>query len=158
MFSLPPLLEEDIQCMDSALDELLQKSEATAALIIDKGGPLITQRGMLDAFETTTMAALTAGSFAASEAIASLVGESDFSSVYQQGHRQSLWIGNVGSNLLVVVIFNASLGVGVVKYFAANTTQRVADQIKKARARTEENLDLVSLNLLDSSELFKKKA
>lgn len=158
MFSLPPLLEEDIQCMESALDELLQKSEATAALIIDKGGPLITQRGSVKTFDTTTMAALTAGSFAASEAIASLIGESDFSSVYQQGERQSLWIGNVGSNLLVIVIFKASLGVGVVKYFAADTIQRIAAQIKRARLRTDENLDLVSLNLLDSSELFKKKA
>ncbi len=144
--------------MESALDELLQKSEATTALIIDKGGPLITQRGTLNAFDTTTMAALTAGSFAASEAIAGLVGESYFSSVYQQGERQSLWIGNVGSNLLVIVIFKASLGVGVVKYFAVQTTQRIAAQIKKARSRTDENLDLVSLNLLDSSELFKKKA
>jgi predicted regulator of Ras-like GTPase activity (Roadblock/LC7/MglB family) len=159
MFSLPPLIEEDIRCIDSALDELLQRSEATGALLIDKGGPLISQRGNLDGFDTTTMAALAAGSFAATEAIAGLVGESNFSSVYQQGENQSLWVGNVGTSLLLIVIFKAAVSVGVVKYFATATTQRIACQLQVAHAREPDvALDLVSLNLMDTSALFKKKA
>lgn len=159
MLSLPPLIEEDIQCMESALDELLQKSEATAALLIDKGGPLISQRGTLEGFDTTTMAALAAGSFAANEAIAGLVGESNFTSIYQQGEHFSLLVGNVGQNLLLIVIFKASMGVGVVKYYTATTVQTVADQLQKARLRSPEaSLDLVSMNLQDTSEFFKKKA
>ncbi len=159
MLSLPPLIEEDIQCLECALDDLLQKSESLGALLIDQGGPLITQRGKLDGFDTTTMSALAAGSFAATEAIAGLVGESNFSSIYQQGEQHSVLVGNVGENLLLIVIFKASLSVGVVKYYAVNTVQRVAAQLKKARARTpDSSLDLVSLNLIDTSELFKKKA
>jgi predicted regulator of Ras-like GTPase activity (Roadblock/LC7/MglB family) len=159
MFSLPPLIAEDIQCMESALDELLKKSEATGALLIDKGGPLISQRGTLDEFDTTTMAALAAGSFAATEAIAGLVGESNFSSVYQQGENQSLWVGNVGQNLLLIVIFKAGISVGVVKYFATATTQRIACQLEVAHARKPDvSLDLVSLNVMDTAALFKRKA
>ena len=159
MFSLPPLIEEDIQCMESSLDELLQKSEATAALLIDKGGPLISQRGTLDGFDTTTMAALAAGSFAANEAIAGLVGESNFTSIYQQGEHYSLLVGNVGGNVLLIIIFKAAMSVGVVKYYAATTVQRVACQLEKAHARTPNaSVDLVSLNLEDTSEYFKKKA
>lgn len=159
MLSLPPLIEEDIQCMESALDELLQKSEAVCALLIDKGGPLISQRGVLDGFDTTTMAALAAGSFAANEAIAGLVGESNFASIYQQGEHHSLLVGNVGGNVLLIVIFKAAMSVGVVKYFAAATVQRVACQLERARARTPDvSLDLVSLNLSNTSEFFKKKA
>ncbi|MEO5803111.1 MAG: roadblock/LC7 domain-containing protein [Verrucomicrobiota bacterium] len=159
MLSLPPLIEEDVQCMESALDELLQKSEATAALLIDKGGPLISERGTVEGFDTTTMAALAAGSFAANEAIAGLVGESNFSSIYQQGDHHSLLVGNVGGNLLLIVIFKAATSVGVVKYYAASTVQIVACQLEKARARTpDESVDLVSLNLSNTAELFKKKA
>jgi len=159
MLSLPPLIEEDIQCMESSLDELLQKSEATAALLIDKGGPLISQRGTLDGFDTTTMAALAAGSFAANEAIAGLVGESNFTSIYQQGEHHSLLVGNVGENLLLIVIFKAATSVGVVKYFAASTVQIVACQLQRARARTPDaSVDLVSLNLSNTAEFFKKKA
>ena len=58
------------------------------------------------------MAALAAGSFAANEAIAGLVGESNFSSIYQQGEHHSLLVGNVGGNLLLVVIFKATTSVG----------------------------------------------
>lgn len=145
--------------MESALDELLQKSEATAALLIDKGGPLISERGTVEGFDTTTMAALAAGSFAANEAIAGLVGESNFSSIYQQGDHHSLLVGNVGGNLLLIVIFKAATSVGVVKYYAASTVQIVACQLEKARARTpDESVDLVSLNLSNTAELFKKKA
>jgi predicted regulator of Ras-like GTPase activity (Roadblock/LC7/MglB family) len=145
--------------MESALDELLQKSESTAALLIDKGGPLISQRGILDGFDTTTMAALAAGSFAANEAIAGLVGESNFTSIYQQGEHHSLLVGNVGGNLLLIVIFKAATSVGVVKYYAATTVQIVACQLQKARIRTpNEHLDLVSLNMSNTAELFKKKA
>jgi len=159
MLSLPPLIEEDIQCVESALDELLLKSEATCALLIDKGGPLISQRGTLDGFDTTTMAALAAGSFAANEAIAGLVGESNFSSIYQQGENHSLLVGNVGENLLLIVIFKAAMSVGLVKYYAAATVLVIATQLQKARARTpNETVDLVSMNLLNTAELFKKKA
>lgn len=159
MLSLPPLIEEDIHCMESALDGLLQKSEATAALLIDKGGPLISQRGTLDGFDTTTMAALAAGSFAANEAIAGLVGESNFSSIYQQGEHHSLLVGNVGENLLLIVIFKAATSVGVVKFYAATTVQTVARQLEKARTRTPDaTLDLVSMNLSNTAEVFRKKA
>lgn len=145
--------------MDSALDELLQKSEATASLLIDKGGPLITQRGALEGFDATTLAALAAGSFAANEAIAGLVGESNFSSIYQQGEHHSLLVGNVGENLLLIVIFKTGTSVGVVKFYMATTVQVVACQLQRARARTPgETVDLVGLDMPDTSQLFKRKA
>src|SRR5271168_2237287 len=105
MPGLPPIIEEDVQTLDAALDELLLKSEATAALIIDKGGPLISQRGTVDRFDTTTISALAAGSFCATQAIAELLGESHFASIYQQGERHSLLVGNIDENVLLVVIF-----------------------------------------------------
>ena len=157
MFSLPQLIEEDIQQFDSALTDLINKSEATAALIIDKGGPLVGQCGAFEKFDTTTMAALAAGSFAATQAIASLVGEANFSSVYQQGENHSVLVQNVDDNLLLIVIFKAALSVGAVKYFAVATVASIAQQILRARERSpESNLDLVSMNLLDTADVFKR--
>ncbi|MEP6663573.1 MAG: roadblock/LC7 domain-containing protein [Verrucomicrobiota bacterium] len=145
--------------MDSALDELLLKSEATGAWLIDKGGPLITQRGALEEFDATTIAALAAGSFAATEAMAGLIGEVNFTSVYQQGERQSLLIQNVGEHLLLIVVFAATMSAGVAKYFSAATVPRITEQLEKARERKpDESLDLVSLNISNTAELFRKKA
>ena len=158
MLSIPQLIEEDVAVLDAALGDLITRSEATAALVIDKGGPLIIERGNCDEFDTTTMAALAAGSYCANQAIAGLVGESDFSSVYQQGVAHSLLVQNVDDQLLLVVIFRASLSVGAIKYFAAGTTQLIAAQLARARERApDEGMDLVELNLADTSSLFHRR-
>jgi predicted regulator of Ras-like GTPase activity (Roadblock/LC7/MglB family) len=158
MLSLPQLIEEDVAVLDTALGELLVRSEAVAALVIDKGGPLIIQKGNHEGIDTTTMAALAAGSFSANQAIAGLVGENDFSTVYQQGQTHSLLVLNIDDQLLLVVIFKAAHSVGAIKYFATGTVAAIAEQIRKARLRSpDDTLDLVSLNLFDTSVLFTSK-
>jgi predicted regulator of Ras-like GTPase activity (Roadblock/LC7/MglB family) len=158
MPGLPPLIAEDVQLLDGALDELLRKSEATAALIIDKGGPLIGQRGAVDQFDTTTISALAAGSFCATQAIAGLLGEADFASIYQQGERYSLLFCNIDENVLLIVIFKAELSVGAVKYYAAATLREVGRQLQAAQQRApEQSVDLVSMNVLDVSDIFRKQ-
>ena len=61
MATLPQLVEEDIQRLDDELREFLEKSDATTALIIDKGGFLITHQGDSRRFDLTTIAALASG-------------------------------------------------------------------------------------------------
>jgi predicted regulator of Ras-like GTPase activity (Roadblock/LC7/MglB family) len=157
MPGLPPLIEEDVLLFDSALDELLRRSEAAAALIIDKGGPLISQRGSAADFDTTTIAALAAGSFSATQAIAGLVGETAFSNIYQQGEHHSLLFADIDENVLLIVIFKAEVSVGVVKYYATGTIEQLNAQLVRARQRSpQESIDLVSMNVLDVSNIFKK--
>jgi predicted regulator of Ras-like GTPase activity (Roadblock/LC7/MglB family) len=158
MPGLPPLIHEDVQTLDAALDDLLVKSEAAAALVIDKGGPLISQRGTVKRFDTTTISALAAGSFCATQAIAELLGESQFAAIYQQGERHSLLFSNIDDNVLLIVIFKATLSVGMVKYYAADTVQRVMAQLQRAHQRAPDtSVDLVSMNVLDVSTIFRKQ-
>jgi predicted regulator of Ras-like GTPase activity (Roadblock/LC7/MglB family) len=157
MPGLPPLIEEDVILFDGAVDELLRQSEAAGALIIDKGGPLIVQRGALGHFDTTTIAALAAGSFSATQAIAERVGEENFSCIYQQGERHSLLLCNINDSALLIVIFRADITVGVVKYYAAQTVERIKTQMEHARQRSpRESMDLVAMNLLDTSAIFRR--
>ena len=78
MGTLPQLIEEDITLLDGALRELLVKSEASTALIADKGGFLITSSGNDQDFDLTSIAALASGAFMASQVIASLAQETGF--------------------------------------------------------------------------------
>lgn len=142
--------------MDGSLDELLRKTDATAALIIDRGGPLVTERGQTKEFDTTTMAALAAGSFSATQAIAERVGETDFSSVYQQGSHNSILVSMVDEALLMILVFRADLGVGIMKYHCKTAVEKIAAQLAKARERTAETVDLVSMNSFDAAEIFRK--
>lgn len=158
MATLPQLIEEDISELNNALQELLIKSDATSTLVIDKGGFIITQNGRTQQLDTMTLAALAAASFAATESIASLVGEHNFTSIYQQGEQSSLVVINVDEFCLLAVIFKATLSVGAIKYYAAETIKRISAQNKKAQQRTPgAGLDLSMLNLADPSGLFKMK-
>jgi predicted regulator of Ras-like GTPase activity (Roadblock/LC7/MglB family) len=158
MATLPQLIEEDIHQIDGALNDLLTKSEATSSLVLDKGGFLITQCGDTRRFDITTLGALAAAMYAATQGIASLVSEVNFSSVYQQGENFSLLVHNVDEHCLLVVIFRAQISVGAVKYYAITTISQVAQQLQTAQARSpEEGLDLSVLNIADTADLFRNK-
>ncbi len=159
MAPLPQLLEEDIRAIETALLELLQKSEASAALLIDKGGFLITKTGAVADFDTVTLAALAAASFAATQGLAGLVSETNFYSVYQQGENNSLLVHDIDDNCLLTIVFKASIGVGSVKYYAGNTIKQVARQLKRAQERDPgKGLDLSMLNMADPSPIFRRKS
>jgi len=158
MASLPQLLEDDIQRIDEALREFLASADATAALVIDKGGFLISHQGEAHDFDLTTIAALSSGAFMANQTIAGLVKETNFNSIYQQGEKFSVFVVSVDENCLLVVIFKSQTGVGVVKYFAAATVKRIACQLEIAQERAPgQGLDLSVLNVADTEDLFRKK-
>ncbi len=158
MATLPQLVEEDIQGLDDALRELLEKSDATTALIIDQGGFLITSYGDARQFDLTTIAALSSGAYLANQTIANLVQETQFNSVYQQGEKYSLFILSVDEHCMLVIIFKAQVSVGLVKYYAAPAAERIAVQLRTAQDRDPGGgLDLSVLNLADTSDVFKRK-
>jgi predicted regulator of Ras-like GTPase activity (Roadblock/LC7/MglB family) len=159
MATLPQLIEEDVQCLDDVLQELLEKTDAGTALIIDKGGFLISSQGDGGQFDLTTIAALASGAYLANQTIANLVQEPSFNSVYQQGEKHSMLVLSVDEYCLLVVIFKAQISVGAVKYFAHPATRQIAAQMAIAQQREPgAGLDLSVLNLADTAGLFKKKS
>ena len=158
MATLPQLIEEDIQQLDESLREFLKQTEATTAMVIDKGGFLITHQGDSRRFDLTTIAALASGTYMATQTIANLVHETNFNSVYQQGESFSLFVLSIDEHCVLVVIFAAQLSVGAIKYFAVPAAQKIARQLHVAQERDPgAGLDLSVLNLADPSEMFKRK-
>lgn len=158
MFNLPQITEEDVQTMDAALGELIEKCGATTVLITDVGGAMLTKKGDLENYDTTSIAALASNSFNATQMIASLINEPNFSSVYQQGDRYSLLVANVADYCLLIIIFKANISVGMVKFYSTETVKKVAAQMKTAAERAPgETLDLVEMNIADVDELFKRR-
>ena len=158
MTTLPQLIEEDIQRLDDVLREFLEHSDATTAMIIDKGGFLITHQGDARKFDLTTIAALASGAYLANQTIANLINESNFDNVYQQGEKHSMLVTNIDEHCLLQVIFRAQVGVGAVKYHAGPAREAIAEQLQLAQQRDPDGgLDLSVLNCADPSEFFKRK-
>jgi predicted regulator of Ras-like GTPase activity (Roadblock/LC7/MglB family) len=158
MATLPQLIEDDISVLDTSLRDFLKQTDATAALVIDKGGFLIAQHGSDEGLDFTTIGALASGAFMASQTIAGLVKEKNFNSTYQQGEKFSLFILDVDEHCLLVVIFPSSSGVGIVKYFASSAASNVARQLVVAQKRAPgRGLDLSELNAADPQVFFRKR-
>jgi predicted regulator of Ras-like GTPase activity (Roadblock/LC7/MglB family) len=158
MATLPQLIEEDVQRLDAELRELLARSDATTALIADKGGFLITSQGDASQFDLTTIAALASGAYLANQTIAALVHETNFNSIYQQGENFSLLVLAIDEPCLLIIIFKAQVSVGAVKYFGLPAARNAAAQLQLARDRDPgAGLDLSELNLADPSDVFKKR-
>jgi predicted regulator of Ras-like GTPase activity (Roadblock/LC7/MglB family) len=158
MSTLPQLIEEDVQRLDDVLRELLAQTDATTALVIDKGGFLISSCGDSRQFDLTTIAALASGAYMANQTIANLVHETNFNSVYQQGEKHSMFVLSVDDYCMLVVIFRSQVSVGVIKYFSAPAAVGVAEQLQAAQQRDPSGgLDLSVLNVADTSDFFKRQ-
>jgi predicted regulator of Ras-like GTPase activity (Roadblock/LC7/MglB family) len=157
--ALPQLIEEDLRVLDGALATLVARRESSMAMLIDQAGFLVTQSGESNEFDTTTLAALAAGSFAATQGMASLTQETNYNTLYQQGDKSSLLILNIDSDCLLVVVFQSHISVGAVKYYALGTVSIVADQLRQARERApHKSIDLAALNLSDTVAFFHRKS
>jgi predicted regulator of Ras-like GTPase activity (Roadblock/LC7/MglB family) len=158
MATLPQLLEEDICVLDAALREFLGQSAATVALVVDKGGFLITHQGEVGEVDMTTLGALASGAFMASQTIAGLVGEKNFNNTFQQGERFSVFVSEIDSHCLLIVLFKSQSGAGLVKYYSGNCTSIIARQLTTAGERNPgRGFDLSILNVAQPQELFRKK-
>src|ERR1041384_740447 len=134
MHTLPQLLEEDITVLDGALGDLLSKSDAATAIITDKAGFCLVEKGDTDTFDVTSVAALASGSFEATQAIARIINE-NFSCVYQQGEKYSMLVNNIDEQTVLIVISPNTASAGLKKFCAAKPARAGAAQFPKARQR-----------------------
>jgi predicted regulator of Ras-like GTPase activity (Roadblock/LC7/MglB family) len=88
---------DDVARIDALLNELVQLSGARAALLVDREGHLVARVGDLRSVDGETVAALVAGSFAATREMARVLGEEPFSVVFHQGKRDSIQLTLAGS-------------------------------------------------------------
>ena len=157
MGQFPQLNQEDIDVINGVMRELLSKSEAHVALLVEKAGYLIHQCGNPDSIDTTTFATLGSNAYNAVQFMAQLVNENNFTSMYQQGENFSTLMVNVDENSLLVIVFPTHLTVGSMKYYANPAARAVSDRIQVATARGDKGLDLSDLDPTDVQTLFQKK-
>lgn len=159
MGQFPQLIQADLDHLDGVMKELLTKSEANLALLVEKAGYLIHQCGSQEAIDTTTFATLGSNAYNAVQFMAQLVNENNFTSMYQQGENYSTLMVNVDENSLLVIIFPTHLTVGSMKYYASPAAKAIGDRITLAAQREPgKGIDLSDLDPKDVKALFSKKS
>ena len=129
--------EQDITEIDKILSDFLERAQAKCALLVDKEGHMVTKKGFTKSFNTDSIAALVAGSFAATKQMAQLLGEAEFSVIFHQGKNENIHIGLVAERALVVVIFDDRTTLGMVRLYADELTRRLSDSLLRAIERNK---------------------
>jgi predicted regulator of Ras-like GTPase activity (Roadblock/LC7/MglB family) len=130
MNTIPVLTIEDVATLDGVLGDFLKKAEADLTVVIDRGGNVISQFGDMDVMDVTVIAALAAGSFAATRELARRIGEIEFNALYHQGNGNHMFMNSVDDDTIMITVFSSRTTVGLVRFYSATTAQNVADILK----------------------------
>jgi predicted regulator of Ras-like GTPase activity (Roadblock/LC7/MglB family) len=107
--------EEDYHGLSEALKRLRRDSNAKAVFLIDKNGQQIAAAGDVENFDSTSLASLTAGNVAATDGLAKLIGEREFSVLFHEGQRDHIHISIVARRAILLVIFDERSSLGLVR-------------------------------------------
>ncbi len=103
--------------IDGVLKKLLRDSEAKCSLLVDKDGHLIAKQGFTHSLDTTSLAALLAGSFASTKEMAKILGEPEFSVLFHEGRKDNIHVSLVGKRSILGVVFDDRTTIGMVRLY-----------------------------------------
>jgi len=131
MNAIPVLTIDDVATLDGVLADFLKKAEAELTVVIDRGGNVISQYGDMTVMDVTIIAALAAGSFAATRELARRIGEIEFNALYHQGNGSHMFMNSVDEDTIMITVFGKGTTVGLVRFYSTGAAQSVANLLKK---------------------------
>jgi predicted regulator of Ras-like GTPase activity (Roadblock/LC7/MglB family) len=131
------VFEEDYWALHKMLRQLLEGSQARAVLLVDRGGQLVTCVGDVSGLDTTAFATLCAADFAATDQLAGLVGEREFSSLIHQGQHESIFAATLEESVILVVLFTSRTNLGLVRMKARQALGELGQVFRRIFAKAE---------------------
>lgn len=127
--------EDDYGAIVAALQRFLFDSNARCALLVDRNGQLVATVGEQPDFDPTAFATLTAADFSANDQLARLIGESDFSTLFHQGERESMYLADVARRVILVVLFDNRTTLGLVRLKMKQVVEELTRLVEAVFAR-----------------------
>jgi predicted regulator of Ras-like GTPase activity (Roadblock/LC7/MglB family) len=139
------LYEEEFHKIKEALQRLRQDANANVVFLVDKNGQQIAAIGDLNTLDTTSLASLTAGNVAATDGLARLIGEKEFSILFHEGEKDNIHISIVAQRVILVVIFDERSSLGLVRLRVRRATSELEKVFEEIAAKVER--EKTSLNV-----------
>jgi predicted regulator of Ras-like GTPase activity (Roadblock/LC7/MglB family) len=128
--------EADAQKIDRILQNFLYESQARCALLIDRTGQLITTIGERPEFDSTAFASLAAADFSANDQLASMIGEQEFSSLFHQGEKESMYLADVAKRIILVVLFDDRATLGMIRIKVKTVVRELSEIFREVFSRS----------------------
>ncbi|RMG60194.1 MAG: roadblock/LC7 domain-containing protein [Deltaproteobacteria bacterium] len=130
--------EEEYRRMQSLLRRILVEARAKVVFLVDKNGQLLCSAGDEGEYDTTALGSLAAGNIAASGGLARLIGEKEFSILFHQGEHDNMHISLIADRVILVVIFDVTTPVGLVRLKVSRVSGEISDLIRTVEEKMKE--------------------
>ena len=118
--------KDQLNAIDNAIQNHLISTGVDHVIFMDMSGNAIAKHDSgKTPLDSTAFAALAAGNFAAVDAMAKLVGESEFSLLFHKGEKSSIHFSKVDDDTLLISMFNKDISLGLVRLKVAETIKEI---------------------------------
>ena len=147
------LHELEYRRIQTILAKMQKELHAELVLLISRSGQPIVTTGSTQDIDCTALSSLAAANLAATDGLANIVGEREFSVLVHQGRRRSLFISDLLKRFSLVLIFDSSASSGLVRYKCKHTILLLEDVIKDFQRRIEKAKPVADTPLFSDEEL-----
>src|ERR1700687_367782 len=132
------MYEEEYQQIKDTLQRLQVDSNSKIVFLVDKNGQQIAVHGDMRGVDATSLASLTAGNVAATDGLARLIGEKEFSILFHEGEKDNIHISIVGQRVILGGILDDRSSLGLVRLRVRKASMELEkvfqDLLKKVEA------------------------
>ncbi|MFQ5751847.1 MAG: roadblock/LC7 domain-containing protein [bacterium] len=140
------LSEEIYNGIADILNELAGNTRADTIIFCETNGYPVTYKGDIKDLDLPSISALAANNFSATAKMASMIGErASFKFLFHEGERTNIYLSNVGFNFLLMLIFDKSVALGMVRVFTNKAIQALTKLLETAKAEEEKSKEFLDL-------------
>jgi predicted regulator of Ras-like GTPase activity (Roadblock/LC7/MglB family) len=96
---------------------------------------MVTKAGHTEDFDMQAVAALVAGSYAATREMARLLGEEEFSVLFHQGKKDNIQLTLIGDRTILATVFDERTTIGMVRLYAKEASEKLTKIFAEIRTR-----------------------
>ena len=144
--------EDDFGAITALLQRFLFDANARCALLVDRTGQLVATVGEQPTFDPTAFATLTAADFSANDQLARLIGENDFTSLFHQGEKESMYLADIARRVILVVLFDNRTTLGLVRLKMKQTVDELTKLFEQVFARSQSGQGSSQQNILAGAD------
>ena len=125
--SLKSLGADDVAAFQALLHEFITDTGALCTMLVDRTGRLLAESGDTASLDGVAFASLASADFAASDQLAELLGEDEFTSLYHHGAERSMFLAEIGGAAILAAIFDTRTTLGMVRITTKSLVPRFAE-------------------------------
>jgi predicted regulator of Ras-like GTPase activity (Roadblock/LC7/MglB family) len=125
--SLKFLGADDVAAFEALLREFITDTGALCTMLVDRTGRMLADAGDTASLDGVAFASLASADFAASDQLAELLGEDEFTSLYHHGAERSMFLAEIGGTAILAAIFDTRTTLGMVRITTKSLVPRFAE-------------------------------